>query len=292
MPGIKLNMQHTAAMIEQCLQHCHTPDLQNLLRAAAEAAVKAGAVLQERYEQPHQIRHKGTIDLVTEADLAAEELILDILQDKLPGLKVLSEESFAAYDTIPEEPVWIVDPLDGTTNFAHNFPWFAVSIALYDQGRSHVGVIYNPIQKELFCATRAGGAWLNDRRLKVSEISALQNALVATGFPYDIQERSASVLAMLKTVLTHVQGVRRPGAAALDLAYLACGRVDAFWELGLKPWDTAAGYLLVEEAGGMLSNFNGSPFSPFIPELLASNALLHKDLIALLHDFSTVAPCA
>jgi myo-inositol-1(or 4)-monophosphatase len=210
----------------------------------------------------------------------------------LPGIKILSEESFSSYDKTPAEPVWIIDPLDGTTNFAHNFPWFAVSIALYDKGESHVGVIYNPMQKELFCATRAGGAWLNDRRLKVSEIFSLQNALVATGFPYDILERSDPVLAMLKAVLTHAQGVRRPGAATLDLAYLACGRFDAFWEVGLKPWDTAAGYLLVEEAGGILSNFNGSPFSPFIPELLASNGLLHKALTALLHGFSTVPACA
>lgn len=285
-------MQHTTIPIEHCLQHCRTPELQNLLRVASEAAVKAGGVLRQRYEQPHAIRHKGPIDLVTEADLAAEEIILDVLQDKLPGIKILAEESSCAYDKIPAEPVWIIDPLDGTTNFAHNFPWFAVSIAFYDKGRSHVGVIYNPIQKELFCATLDGGAWLNDHRIKVSAITVLRNALVATGFPYDIQERSDSVLAMLKTVLMHAQGVRRPGAAALDLAYLACGRVDAFWELGLKPWDTAAGYLLVEEAGGILSDFNGSPFSPFRPELLASNAFVHKDLIALLRGFSTVGPCA
>jgi len=292
MPGKKSDTQHKTATIEHCLQHCRTQDLQNVLRIATEAAVEAGAILQERYEQPHEIHHKGAIDLVTEADLASEELILDLLQDRLPGIKVLSEEAFSSYDTVPEEPVWIIDPLDGTTNFAHNFPWFAVSIALYDRGRSDVGVIYNPIQHELFCATRNGGAWLNDERIKVSEIFSLQNALVATGFPYDIQERTDSILAMLKTVLTHSQGVRRPGAATLDLAYLACGRLDAFWEVGLKPWDTAAGYLLVEEAGGTLSDFTGSPFSPFIPELLASNTLLHKDLTALLHGFSTVTPGA
>jgi myo-inositol-1(or 4)-monophosphatase len=264
--------------------------MQNMLQVATAAALKAGTVLQERYEEPHQIHHKGTIDLVTEADLSSEKVILHVLQQNQPGIKILSEESFASYDTLPTEPVWIIDPLDGTTNFAHNFPWFAVSIALYDRGESHVGVIYNPMQQELFCATRAGGAWLNDQRIKVSEVFSLQNALVATGFPYDIQERSDAVLAMLKAVLTRAQGVRRPGAAALDLAYLACGRLDAFWEVGLKPWDTAAGYLLVEEAGGTLSNFTGSPFSPFTSELLASNTLLHKDLTALLHGFSTVTP--
>jgi myo-inositol-1(or 4)-monophosphatase len=291
MPGKKSETRYRTTEIEHCLQHCRTPDLQELLRTATEAAVKAGTVLQERYDQPHQIHHKGVIDLVTEADLAAEKLILDVLGNNMPGIRVLSEESFASYDKIPEEAVWIIDPLDGTTNFAHNFPWFAVSIALYDKGQSQIGVIYNPLQEELFCATRTGGAWLNNQRIKVSEVSALRNALVATGFPYDLQERTDPILAMLKTVLTHTQGVRRPGAAALDLAYLACGRLDAFWEIGLKPWDTAAGYLLVEEAGGTLSNFNGSPFSPFIPELLASNTLLHSDLTALLHGFSTVLPC-
>ena len=265
--------------------------MQNLLRAATGAALKAGTVLLDCYDQPHQIRHKGTIDLVTEADLASEELILAVLQDNFPGIKILSEESFASYDKTPSEPVWIIDPLDGTTNFAHNLPWFAVSIALYEMGESRMGVIYNPIQDELFCTTRSGGAWLNDRRIKVSEIFALQNALVATGFPYDVQERPDPILAMLKAVLAHAQGIRRPGAATLDLAYLACGRFDAFWEVGLKPWDTAAGCLLVEEAGGILSDFRGSPFSPFIPELLASNVFLHKELTSLLHGFSTVPPC-
>jgi myo-inositol-1(or 4)-monophosphatase len=283
-------MQHPAMTINSCLQHCRTPDMQNQLRTAAEAAVNAGRVLQQRYEQPHQIHHKGAIDLVTEADWAAEKVILEFLQDNLPGIKVLSEESFASYNGVPEEPVWIIDPLDGTTNFAHNFPWFAVSIALYDKGVSQVGVIYSPIQRELFCAAHGGGAWLNDRRLQVSGVNALKNGLVATGFPYDIREKSDAVLTMLKKILTHAQGVRRPGAASLDLAYLACGRLDAFWEIGLKPWDTAAGYLLVEEAGGRLSDFRGSPFSPFFPELLASNTLLHDDLIALLHEFSTAVP--
>ncbi|UCD66752.1 MAG: inositol monophosphatase [Deltaproteobacteria bacterium] len=283
-------MLHTAKTIERCLLHCSNSDIQNKLQVATEAALKAGNILQERYEQPHQIHHKGAIDLVTEADLASEELILDILQSYSPDTKILSEESFDSYVDLPEEPVWIIDPLDGTTNFAHNFPWFAVSIAFYDKGSSRVGVIYSPIHEELFCATRAGGAWLNDQPIKVSDVNSLQNGLVATGFPYDVQERSDTILAMLKTVLTHSQGVRRPGAATLDLAYLACGRLDAFWEIGLKPWDTAAGYLLVEEAGGILSNFNGSLFSPFVPELLASNSLLHKDLIALLHEFSTVEP--
>jgi myo-inositol-1(or 4)-monophosphatase len=261
-----------------------------MLLVAVETALKAGSLLQELFEQPHQIRHKSAIDLVTEADLAAEELILETLQRKLPGIKTISEESSNTYEILPTEPVWIIDPLDGTTNFAHNFPWFAVSIALYADNRSRVGVIYHPMQNELFCATESGGAWLNDRPIRVSDVSSLQNALVATGFPYDVRDRSDVILTMLKKVLEQAQGVRRPGAAALDLAYLACARLDAFWEVDLKPWDSAAGYLLVEEAGGRLSNFTGTPFSPFFPELLASNSILHENFIALLNEFSTAAP--
>ena len=289
MPGRQSKIQFETKTIEHCLHHCSNPDIGDLLKVAVVAAKQAGTVLLECYEKPHQIRHKGAIDIVTEADLASEELILDVLHHNMPGTKILSEESFSSYNTIQDEPVWIIDPLDGTTNFAHNFPWFSVSIAFHDKGKSQAGVIYCPIQNELFCATLDGGAWLNDQPIKVSKIDSLQKALVATGFPYDVQERPDSIVAMLKAVLTHSQGVRRPGAATLDLAYLACGRLDAFWEVGLKPWDTAAGYLLVEEAGGTLSSFSGTPFSPFIPELLASNSLLHGDLVALLHEFSAVA---
>ncbi|MDX1775623.1 MAG: inositol monophosphatase family protein [Desulfobulbales bacterium] len=290
MPGRKSDTRPTTVAIKQCLEHCRSPEIFDVLQVAATAALKAGAILQERYARPHQILHKGAIDLVTEADLAAEELILGVLHQNMPGVEIVSEESFSSYDNITEKPLWIIDPLDGTTNFAHNFPWFAVSIAFYAEGKTQAGVIYNPIQKELFCGTLAGGAWLNDQPIKVSKVSSLKNALVATGFPYDVRDRADSILAMLKAVLTHTQGVRRPGAAALDLAYIACGRLDAFWEVGLKPWDAAAGHLLVEEAGGTLSDFAGASFSPFIPELLASNTYLHGNLVALLHEFSTMAP--
>jgi myo-inositol-1(or 4)-monophosphatase len=288
MPGKQSKIQLETQTIEQCLLHCVNSDIRDILKVAVVAAKQAGTILLERYEKPHQIQHKGSIDIVTEADLASEELILDVLHHNLPGTKILSEESFSSYSNIPDVPVWIIDPLDGTTNFAHNFPWFSVSIAFYENSKSQTGVIFSPIQNELFCATSGGGAWLNDRPIEVSKVDLLQKALVATGFPYDVQERPDSIIAMLKAVLTHSQGVRRPGAATLDLAYLACGRLDAFWEVGLKPWDTAAGYLLVEEAGGTLSSFTGTTFSPFFPELLASNSLLHEELIALLHSFSTV----
>ena len=247
----------------------------------------AGDVLRNLYNRPHRIRRKGTIDLVTEADLASEKVILSLLQKRMPRIGILSEESPGASRPVAEEPVWIIDPLDGTTNFAHDFPWFAVSIALHERGKSRAAVIYNPMQKELFCGVRGGGAWLNDEAVRVSGIASLQEALLATGFPYDIAKRPDSILAVLREVLVRSQGVRRPGAASLDLAYLACGRLDGFWEVGLKPWDTAAGSLLLEEAGGTLSDFRGNPFSPFIPELLASNTLLHEELTSLLSRFST-----
>lgn len=282
-------MESATKTINNCLEHCSTQETKDILKIAVSAAKQAGGVLLERFEKPHHIEHKGTIDIVTEADIASEELILDKLHKSMPGTKILSEEAFSSYKNLPDEPIWIIDPLDGTTNFAHNFPWFSVSIAFYHSGNSMAGVIYCPIQDELFCATQAGGAWLNDRRIKVSETNILNKALVATGFPYDVQERPDYIMAMLKKVITHSQGIRRPGAATLDLAYLACGRLDAFWEVGLKPWDTAAGYLMVEEAGGMLSTFSGSSFSPFIPELLASNSLLHKDIVDLLQEFSTAS---
>ena len=289
MPGKKSKIESESAAFANCLQQCSSSNIRDILKVAVFAAKQAGAILLDRHEKPHHIQHKGTIDIVTEADLASEKLILDILSDTSPGIKIMSEESFSSYRNIPDEPVWIIDPLDGTTNFAHNFPWFSVSIAFFDNGKSQAGVIYCPMQNELFCSTLTGGAWLNNRRINVSDVDVLQKALVATGFPYDVQKRPDSIVAMLKAILTHSQGIRRPGAATLDLAYLACGRLDAFWEVGLKPWDTAAGYLLVEEAGGTLSNFSGTPFSPFIPELLASNSRLHKNLIELLREFSTVS---
>ena len=272
--------------IDNCLKQCPDEEIRRVLQIAATAAAKAGEILLGRYEKPHQVKHKGTIDLVTEADLASEEIILAQLHRDLPGIKILSEESFSFYAEKPAEPIWIIDPLDGTTNFAHNFPWFSVSIAFYDRGRSRAGIIYNPILNELFCAALEGGAWLNNRPIRVSTVNLLHKGLVATGFPYNVQERPDAIVAMLREVLMRAQGIRRPGAATLDLAYLACGRLDAFWEVGLKPWDSAAGGLLVEEAGGRMSDFAGSPFSPFVPELLGTNGLLHEDLVTILQEFS------
>ena len=267
--------------IEKCLEGCGQ-DIALLLRAATIAALEAGGIIREMYENPHQIRLKGAIDLVTEADIASEKAILAILAQRFPGSIVLAEESSSDYENIPAGPVWIVDPLDGTTNFAHGFPYFCVSIAYSVDKVSQVGVIYCPILDELFCAWQGGGAWLNGRRINVSGRDSLIESLVATGFPYDIQDNLAQVMSQLHRVLPAVRDVRRAGAAALDLAYVACGRLDGFWEINLKPWDTAAGQLLVEEAGGTVTDFKGGSWTPYVPEVLAANGHIHSLLAELI----------
>ena len=263
---------------------CGQATLANILEIAGKAAIKGGKILKDLYGKPHQIRYKGNIDMVTEADVSSEKAILEIL-DKAPiDAEVIAEESQSNYNDIPTNPVWIIDPLDGTTNFVHGFPWFAVSIAYAEKGRSLVGVIYCPIQDELFCGCLGSGAWLNGKSIKVSGTSTLGKSLLATGFPYNIHQKPAKVVAALKAVLIRAQGVRRAGAAAIDLAYVACGRLEGFWEINLKPWDTAAGQLLLEGAGGKLSDFKGNNYSPFIPELLATNGLIHNELISVIRD--------
>ncbi len=272
--------------LEKILQRCGDSPHAEILYSAGKAALAAGSILADLYNKPHHIRYKGEIDLVTEADVAAEKVILAILGSDHPEVSILSEESHADYSNIPAGPLWIIDPLDGTTNFAHGFPWFAVSIGYAERGESQVGVIYAPMLDELFCACKGHGARLNGERIVVSEAGQLGKSLLATGFPYDVRQSSGQVISALEKVLIRCQGVRRAGAAALDLAYTACGRLDGFWEIKLKPWDTAAGLLLVEEAGGKVTDFKGEAYSPFVPEILASNGLLHGELIALLREFS------
>ena len=272
--------------IEPILENIADQELTHMLRTAVLAALKAGHIQRDRYDKPHQVHHKGTIDLVTEVDIAAEEAILAILYKERSRVAILAEESHSQYNESPDGPVWIVDPLDGTTNYAHGFPWFGVSIAYAVDSISQVGVIYCPMQDELFCACQGYGAWLNSKRISVSKTSSLNQALVATGFPYDIKEHAAEVLAALQSILVRAQDVRRAGAAALDLAYVACGRLDGFWEINLKPWDTAAGQLLVTEAGGKISDFVANEYSPFLPEVLATNGFIHEELIAQLKQFS------
>ncbi len=262
--------------------HCTTIEYRELLTAACRAALTAGRIIKERYEQPHDITMKGVINLVTETDIAAEAAILASLNNDSPGLPIMAEESVATHNLQSSNQIWVVDPLDGTTNFAHGFPFFAVSIALLEAGQSVIGVIYAPMMDELFWATKGGGSWLNGRAIRVTKTQRLIQSLVATGFPYDLEQNLPGVLRQLEAVLPQVRDIRRAGAAALDLAYVASGRLDGFYEINLQPWDTAAGWLLVEEAGGKVSTFTNRNYSPFLPEILATNSVLHDALLHLL----------
>lgn len=271
--------------LARCVKACQDQELAAILLAAGRAALAAGRVLRDLYGKPHQVRHKGVVDLVTEADVAAEEAALGILKQHPGEIGIIAEESQAAYSGPPQGRVWIIDPLDGTTNFAHGFPVFAVSIAYAEGEVSKVGVVYAPMQDELFCAVQGCGAWLNGRQIRVSSVASLGAALLATGFPYAIAEEAAPVMAALGRLVTRCQGVRRPGAAAIDLAWLACGRSDGFWEINLKPWDTAAGILLVTEAGGRISTYAGNHWHPYLAEIIASNGLIHDELVGELAGF-------
>jgi len=255
-----------------------------MLNFAIQTARDAGSILAERFGRKIEIANKSEIDLVTESDLASERLIIDRIKTYYPRHAILAEESGAS------EPVdreggrdwrWIIDPLDGTTNYAHGYPCFCVSIALECQGRMEVGVVYDPLRDEMFSAERGQGAALNGRRIRVSSTPALASALVCTGFPYDVRERSEFARHFSSFIMA-AQGVRRDGAAALDLAYVAAGRFDGFWEEGLKPWDVAAGALIIEEAGGRVSNYANGPMDIFKPPIMASNGLIHEEMMRVL----------
>jgi myo-inositol-1(or 4)-monophosphatase len=243
-------------------------------------ARQAGKLLIDKFTQQHQIHYKGTIDLVTEADKLSEELILTEISRRYPDHGILSEESARKNEQATTR--WIVDPLDGTTNYAHGFPFFCVSIALEKEGTVVMGVVYDPIRDELFTAVRGGGAWLNGKKLHVSSVNDLSRSLLATGFPYDIRVSPDNNINYFSAMVKKAQAIRRPGAAALDLAYLAAGRIDGFWELKLKPWDTAAGCLLVAEAGGIISDMTGGTWHLDSPGLVASNGLIQDQMMSVL----------
>jgi myo-inositol-1(or 4)-monophosphatase len=254
-----------------------------MLNFAIQTARDAGQILAERFGRAIQVTHKGDIDIVTEADLAAERLIVERIRSYYPRHAILAEESGAslAINEQQSEFKWIVDPLDGTTNYAHGYPCFCVSIALEHQGRIELGVIYDPVRDEVFAAERGFGASLNGRSIRVSEIDDLNRAMLCTGFPYDVRERG-DFARHFSNFIKHAQAVRRDGSAALDLAYVAGGRFDGFWEEGLNPWDVAAGVLLIEEAGGRVSRYDGSAFDIYTPPIMTSNGLVHEAMMEVL----------
>ncbi len=257
--------------------------LKQVQQTAREAALEAGALLRRNFSQPHQITLKGRHDPVTESDFQSQNLIIQRLSQTFPDHHFLAEEAGApesAQDS--SDGCWIIDPLDGTVNFAHGFPMFAVSIAFQWRGAVIYGVVYDPIREELFEAVQGQGAWLNDQPIQVSLLQELDRALLATGFPYNVSDHLEATMLRFKRLVAQVQGVRRPGSAAIDLCYLAAGRFDGFWEEGLKPWDTAAAVLIVREAGGQVSTFEGSPFALTSENVVASNRLLHDLILAAL----------
>ena len=250
--------------------------------AARRAVDRAGAIIKRRWHEPWRIEVKSTaIDLVTDVDRACEEAILDVLTSAFPDHAVLAEESGARGT---HEFLWLVDPLDGTTNFAHGYPQVSVSIALSRSGETILGLVYDPVREELFSARRGSGARLGDRRLEVSATPDLGSALLASGFPYDRREHADYYLSFFKGFMMRTQGVRRAGSAALDLCWVAAGRVDGFWEWKLRPWDTAAGALIVEEAGGRMSDFEGGRFDPFGEQTVASNGRIHAQMIEVMRS--------
>jgi myo-inositol-1(or 4)-monophosphatase len=255
-----------------------TPETELLHRVLAVVR-ESGDLVREHWKRPRNVRLKGRIDLVTDTDMAVEAFLKARLEQVLPGSTFVAEES--ASSLTPGEDCWIIDPIDGTTNFAHGVPFVATSIGLWRNGGVALGVVDIPVMGETFWATRGGGAWCNGEPVHVSRRMPLAESLVATGFPYTISEKVDEVVDRLRRVLVEARGVRRCGAAAVDLAYVAAGRYEAFYEDDLKPWDTAAGWLLVEEAGGAVTSFDGTAYG-FGRALLATNGLVHQDLVSLL----------
>jgi myo-inositol-1(or 4)-monophosphatase len=252
------------------------------LEAAKAAAREAGGLLRENVDKRGEIMFKGTVDLVTHFDRKSQEMIFRRLSAAFPGHGFLAEEGLSLPGT--SDCRWIIDPIDGTTNFAHTFPVFCVSIALEQKGAVVVGVVYDPMRDELFEALRGRGAFLNGARVRVSDIPELGKALLATGFPYDVRTSSFNNVREFNAFIVRAQAIRRCGSAALDLCYVACGRFDGFWELKLKPWDVAAGALIVEEAGGRVSDFEGRTFDPFNQRALASNGRIHEEMRKVLEE--------
>jgi len=254
--------------------------MKGFLEVAESAARHAGMFQLNRLGSDFKVSHKGEIDLVTEVDRESEALIVEMLRKSFPDTDIIAEEN--DYGDRKSDIAWIIDPIDGTTNFAHRLPWFCVSIGVEVEGEISAAVIYHPCMNEMFTAIRGEGAYLNNKRLSVSGNSTLKNCILASGFPYDRTWENENNIELYSSFTMLTQGVRRFGAAALDLAYVAAGRMDGFWECKLKPWDVAAGKLLVEEAGGRVTNYSGESYSVYDHRIVASNSLIHNDMLEII----------
>ncbi len=253
---------------------------ENLKKIALKAATAGGAVLTKYFGKIKSIDYKGDIDIVTEADQASEQKIISIIKDAYPTHRIVAEETG---DSGTKSPfTWIIDPLDGTTNYAHGYPCFCVSIAIEHEEKISFGIIYDPLRKELFTAEKGKGSYLNGTPITVSSEEKLNASLLCTGFPYDVREDMDSNIHHFRNFLMKAQAVRRDGSAALDLCYTAAGRFDGFWEQKLHPWDIAAGSLIVSEAGGKVSTYSGEPFSIYGTEIAASNGIIHDQMLDVL----------
>jgi myo-inositol-1(or 4)-monophosphatase len=249
---------------------------------AVELARAAGDVLKHYMSREKQVELKGRANLVTIADKESEALIIDGIRKRYPQHAILAEESGVSGARASGEGKWIIDPLDGTTNFAHQYPAFCVSIAFEQRGEVLCGAVFDPWRDEMFSGVRGLGSFVNGERLRVSEAQTLRSALLMTGFPYNFREKIKPVMSQFEAFLIESQAVRRGGSAALDLCYTAIGRVDGFWEIELHPWDTAAGLVIAEEAGGRVTNFSGEPFTIYGKQILASNGRIHDEMVAVL----------
>ena len=254
--------------------------MKDFLSVASEAALKAGGILRDNIHGIREITLKGDINLVTEMDMRSERAVVETLLASFPGHSIIAEEETRILGG--SGFTWIIDPLDGTTNYAHGYPFFCTSIAYEVQGAISLGVVYNPIFKELFVARKGQGAYLNGKKIHVSAIGELKNSLLSTGFPYDLAVSAKNNIDHFTNFLYHAQAVRRDGSAALNLCYTACGRFDGFWEMKLNPWDMAAGALIVEEAGGHVTNLAGRKFTIYKDDIVASNNLIHRAMVKVL----------
>jgi len=257
-----------------------------LFTTAVEAVTRAGDMMMAHFGRDVRVNKKGTIDLVTDVDVAIERSFRALIAERFPSHAVLGEELGGDND-VPAGCCWVFDPIDGTTNFAHGLPIFCSSVALEIDGRAEVAAVYDPTRRELFTAERGDGAQLNGRPIYVSHAAQLVDAMLVTGFPYDVHQRVDEIVGLFGSFVGRARAVRRLGSAAIDLCYVAAGRLDGFWESDLKAWDIAGGALIVGEAGGRVTNYEGDGFSSRGRQVVASNAHLHSQMLAVIRDFQS-----